>query len=1073
MISTKDIAPAVTAPVVALRDVRKVHGEGDGSVVALDGVSIGLPSGSFTAIMGPSGSGKSTFLNVAAGLDRPTSGSVALAGTDLEGLSERKLTILRRERVGFVFQAFNLMPSLTVAQNIGLPLRLDGRRPRRSQVREAAARVGLGDRLRHRPSQLSGGQQQRVAIARALVTRPEVVFADEPTGALDTRTGPRRARAAARGRRRGRPHRRDGHPRPDGRCARGPGRAARGRADRRKARGAQRRRGRRAARAPGELTMLRLAVLSARGRLGTFTGALVALIASSALVMAGAMPFESALRTHPPVERYAGATAVVTGQQIVGADRDVPLGERARVDSALAGRLGAVPGVRAAIADVSAPARLGSRSAVAHGWSSAALTPYALTAGRPPAGADEVVTGYRAKLGARLRLSGGEAARTVTVVGVARPRHPVRQQTAIFLSDPEAARLAGHAGRADAIGVLAGPGFDASRLRAAAGKDAEVLTGDSRGRAEYPDLQEARTTLIAVTASFGGLALFIAIFVVASTMGLSIQQREREIALLRAVAGTPGQIRRMIGWEAFIVGLVGSAAGIWPGIVLGRWLTEGLIDHEIAPPNLTVTAGWLPITAAIAGGVLAAMLAVLAAGRRAARVAPTLALANAAVEPRLIGPGRLIGGLIALAGAAPLFAVSTTTGSPETAAATSEMTALFLVAAAGFLGPIVARLAAVVLGPPLAGLSHVGGFLASANLRTAARRFSSASTPLVLTVGMSCTLLFSSTTTDHAVTQERRAGLAADLAVTGAGGVAPAALADVRATPGVRSAVAVTPTTLGPSLGDSDDVLPAAILSGGRGGGFDAGVTAGSLADLHGDTIALGSRRAESAHAGIGDEVPVVLGDGTRARATVVAIYSRSLAFGDALLAPELADGHQTDRMLGTILVETSEPAAVARRLEALAHRYPGLQVGDRASLTTASDADREANRWLGPIFVGIIFAFTSIAVVNTLAMIALQRGRELALLRLVGGTPGQVRSMARWEAALIVTIGLGLGLAIAATALLPLSHALTGSLRPHVPLDQLGAILGVSTVLALLALALPTRRALRARPVEAIGVGE
>jgi putative ABC transport system permease protein len=137
------------------------------------------------------------------------------------------------------------------------------------------------------------------------------------------------------------------------------------------------------------------------------------------------------------------------------------------------------------------------------------------------------------------------------------------------------------------------------------------------------------------------------------------------------------------------------------------------------------------------------------------------------------------------------------------------------------------------------------------------------------------------------------------------------------------------------------------------------------------------------------------------------------------------------------------------------------------------TDADREINRWLGPLFVAIIFAFTSIAVVNTLAMIALQRGRELGLLRLVGGTARQVRSMARWEAGLIITIGLGLGLAIAATALLPLSHALTGSIRPHVPPDQLAAILGVSALLALLALALPTRRALRSRPVEAIGVGE
>jgi len=172
-----------------LRDVRKVYGRGEGAVVALDGVSAALLPGSFTAIMGPSGSGKSTFLNVAAGLDRPDAGSVELAGIGLEHLSERRLTILRRERIGFVFQAFNLLPSLTVAQNIALPLRLDGRRPRRSALREIAARVGLDKRLSDRPSQLSGGQQQRVAIARALITRPEVVFADEPTGALDTRTG--------------------------------------------------------------------------------------------------------------------------------------------------------------------------------------------------------------------------------------------------------------------------------------------------------------------------------------------------------------------------------------------------------------------------------------------------------------------------------------------------------------------------------------------------------------------------------------------------------------------------------------------------------------------------------------------------------------------------------------------------------------------------------------------------------------------------------------------------------------------------------------------------------------------
>src|SRR4051812_41555640 len=815
--------------------------------------------------------------------------------------------------------------------------------------------------------------------------------------------------------------------------------------------------------------MLRLALLSGRGRLSTFAGALVALMASSAMVMAGGMLLQSALRTQPPVERYAAAAAVVTGQQITGSDHDVPLGEPARVDAALAARLADLPGVRAAIPDVSVPARLGSRAAVAHGWSSAALTPYVLSAGRPPSGPGEAVAGYPAALGARLRFASTEAARTVTVVGVARPRRPVAHETAIFLTDAEAARLAGHPGSADAIGVLAAPGLDPARLRAASGR-AVVLTGRARGRAEQPLRQEARTTLIAVTASFGGLALFIALFVVAGTMGLSIQQREREIALLRAVAATPGQIRRMISWEAAIVGLVGSAAGLWPGARLGHALGRALVEHGIAPPDLTVTAGWLPIAAAVGGGVMAALLAVLAAGRRAARVPPTHALTDAAVEPRLIGPGRVIGGLLALAGAAPLFAVSATTGAPDTAAATSEMTALFLIAAAGCLGPLVARVAAGVLGPPLARIAPVGGFLASANLRTATRRFSSASTPLMLTVGMSCTLLFSSTTIDHAVTEQRHAGVTGELAISGPG-LPASALADVRAVAGVRSAVALTPTTLGPSLGVGDDTIPAQILSGGQGGGLDVGVTSGSLAALHGDTIALGRRRADGAHAHVGDRVAIMLGDGTRTHATVVAIYSRALGFGDALLSPELAAGHQTTPLLGTILVHTAHPAAVARRLRKL--DYPGLRVSDRASVSSATDADRETNRWLGPLFVAIIFAFTSIAVVNTLAMIALRRGRELALLRLVGGTGGQVRSMARWEAVLIVVIGLGLGLAIAAAALLPLSHALTRSLRPHVPLDQLAAILGGSAVLALLALALPTRRALRVRPVEAIGVGE
>ncbi|MFJ4850135.1 MULTISPECIES: ABC transporter ATP-binding protein [unclassified Streptomyces] len=170
-------------------DAVKLYGSGDARVRALDGVTVDFPAGRFTAIMGPSGSGKSTLMHCAAGLDTLSSGSAFIGDTELGTLGDRQLTLLRRERIGFVFQAFNLVPTLDVAENITLPLDLAGARPDRAWVDALIDVVGLGDRLRHRPAELSGGQQQRVALARALAGRPDVVFADEPTGNLDSGSG--------------------------------------------------------------------------------------------------------------------------------------------------------------------------------------------------------------------------------------------------------------------------------------------------------------------------------------------------------------------------------------------------------------------------------------------------------------------------------------------------------------------------------------------------------------------------------------------------------------------------------------------------------------------------------------------------------------------------------------------------------------------------------------------------------------------------------------------------------------------------------------------------------------------
>ena len=184
-------APPAPSTDLAARavDATKIYGDGDTEVRALDGVTVGFEDARFSAIMGPSGSGKSTLMHCVAGLDDLTSGSVFIGDTDLTQLSERELTLLRREQIGFVFQAFNLIPTLSALENITLPMSLAGTSPDQAWLDEVVSTVGLGDRLSHRPNELSGGQQQRVAVSRALASKPKIIFADEPTGNLDSRTG--------------------------------------------------------------------------------------------------------------------------------------------------------------------------------------------------------------------------------------------------------------------------------------------------------------------------------------------------------------------------------------------------------------------------------------------------------------------------------------------------------------------------------------------------------------------------------------------------------------------------------------------------------------------------------------------------------------------------------------------------------------------------------------------------------------------------------------------------------------------------------------------------------------------
>jgi putative ABC transport system ATP-binding protein len=178
-----------TGPVVTATDLTRRYGEGETAVDALRGINLEVERGKLTAVMGPSGSGKSTLMHILAGLDKPTSGSVVVAGKEITGMDDNELTILRREHIGFVFQFYNLLPMLSAEENVKLPLSVAGEKPDESWFNELVEKVGIAQRLKHRPSELSGGQQQRVAVARSLVSRPTVVFADEPTGNLDSKSG--------------------------------------------------------------------------------------------------------------------------------------------------------------------------------------------------------------------------------------------------------------------------------------------------------------------------------------------------------------------------------------------------------------------------------------------------------------------------------------------------------------------------------------------------------------------------------------------------------------------------------------------------------------------------------------------------------------------------------------------------------------------------------------------------------------------------------------------------------------------------------------------------------------------
>ena len=853
--------------------------------------------------------------------------------------------------------------------------------------------------------------------------------------------------------------------------------------------------------------MLRLALQTMRSRLHGFAGAFVALTISVAVVTACGILIESGARARAPVDRHAGALVVVAAKQSLAltvgdTQESFRLPEQPRIPAALAQRVAAVDGVQRVVADRSIPlnvASMGGRILEApdgeavrgHGWSSAVLTPYTLSDGHPPRAADQVVldgtlaTQGGVSVGEEVRITSTYGTETSTVVGLAGTPNGRTWLGAVFMTDARAAGLAVSPARIEAVGVLlesgASPEDVADRIERAVGEEIAALTGDERGAVDARTATAQNEELVALGGAFGGLAVMLAIFVVAATLGLSVLQRGREIALLRTVGAKPRQIRRLLVGEALIVALAAGLAGIVPGVLLASFLFDALQGRGIGAESATLVVGPLPVLISVGVGVVTAALAAWLGGRRAARIRPTVALAEAALEPKRIGWIRILLGLAFLAGGAFVSSAALSLQGNDAAAASFGVVMILMVAV-GLLGPLLARIGAAVYGPSVSRLFPTSGFLAMASVRTRARRFASASTPIALGVAISLALIGSVTVPAKAAEEQSRERVLADRVLTAPAGL-PAGLSDeLRRQPGVAAVTGLLPTEVGAVHGEffgesTFDFLPSVGVSPrGLEQTLDLEVRDGSLAALPADGVAVSVDRARSLDVGVGDEVSLWLGDGLRMTPRIVATYTSSLGFGDFVLPRARVAEHVTDGMDTQVLVDYADGAdvpALDARLAALAEHTPGLEVLDRAGVQAAEDQAAEANSWVNRLMIGVLMAFVAIAAVNSLVMSVGERAAELALLRLIGATPRQVIRTIRAEALAVIGFGVLIGLAVATATLVPFSLALADTAMPYVPWQVVAGVIAGALLLGLGASELPARNALRRDPVEVIGAHE
>lgn len=818
--------------------------------------------------------------------------------------------------------------------------------------------------------------------------------------------------------------------------------------------------------------MMRLAVRTLRFRKGGFIATFVAVVFGTAIVMACGGLMETGIRSNVAPERLAAAPIVVTGKQThlrPGAEDATPLPERVGVPASLVSRIRSVEGVSAAIGDYTFAA-VAPDVTEGHNWSSAALAPYRLTSGRAPRAGQVVSTTSDSKVGDRVTfLIEGEPA-TFTVSGLA--TGPAGHS---FFSDRDAARLVDNPTRFADVGVLVAPGTSVEavkdRIKALDG-GITVHAGIDRGLAEHPGTDAQRVALISIAGSFGGIATMTMMFVVASTLALSAQHREREFALLRGIGTTPGQVRRMILGEALLVSIPAVLLGAVPGTFLGRFLFDELGSHGVASPFIEFSQGLIPFAAGAGAAVLATIGAALIAARRSAKIRPVEALMEASLQRKWFSWVRLLFGLLFLGGGLALLIVTATVMTGPLAGATAGPSILCWAIGVALLGPFWTKAVLMLWRWPVQALTRVNGRLAILNVTARSVAMSAAVMPVMLAVGISTANLYMQTTQVHAASEAFTRDLRADAVLVSEAGLSAELLTQVREVPGVASASAFIRSTgvidePRNAPFDEEGVPLLGVDAQGANGTAPVRLTAGSLSGLVGSTVALPEYVATKIDRGVGSEITMTLGDGTSVNLRVVALFAAERGYESIVLPASLLAAHTTDGLTKQILVRSESGSDVRPALAALAAKHPGVQVADRDTLVASNAEDLQTQAWINYMLVGMLIAYTAVSVVNTLVSTTLRRRREFALQRLTGSTRAQVLRMLTTESTLVWLTGITLGTLVALACLLPYAATVSDSSRPTGPLWIYLVIVGAAAFLTFGSTLLPATTTLRHSPTQ------